>query len=178
MGTDTKATKQMDIRELPAFFRLLADDIDKGGDGEFPGIDGFRKFKISGKNEYGQITVKVTFKSTGECEADDRFDECEECHNGGMPKYKHLKKSLKSSFRLLFKMIHEGHMPPAETVEAFLADSERMIGYPGYGDEYYAQYAKVCAEFKAAHESGDLARMGETIDAIAHEKSRCHAKYD
>lgn len=178
MGTDTKATRQMDIRELPAFFRSLADALEKGGDGELADIEDFRKFKISGKNEFGQVTVKVKFKSAGECQADDQAEECEECHTAGTPKYKHLKKRMKSSFRLIFKMIHEGQMPPAEAVESFLADSDLMIGYPGFGDEYYAQYAKACAEFKAAHESGDLARMGETIDAIAHEKSRCHAKYD
>lgn len=178
MGTDTKATSQMDIRELPAFFRLLADAIEKGGDGEFAGIDDFRKFKISGKNEFGQVTVKVKFKSVGECEAAEEAEECDECRASGTLKYKHLKKRMKSSFRLIFKMIHEGQMPPAEAVESFLADSGLMIGYPGYGDEYYAQYAKVCAAFKAAFESGDLARMGEAVDAIAHEKSRCHAKYD
>lgn len=178
MGTDTKATRHMDMQELPAFFRLLADALEKGGDGEFANIDDFRKFKISGKNEFGQVTVKAKFKSGGECEADDRGEESDECQTAGMPKYKHLKKRMRSSFKLVFKLIHEGQTPPAEAVESFLADSDLMIAYPGYGDEYYAQYAKACAEFKAAFESGDLARMGETIDAIAHEKSRCHAKYD
>jgi XXXCH domain-containing protein len=178
MGTDTKAISQMDIRELPVFFRSLADALEKEGDGEFTNIDDFRKFKISGKNEFGQVTVKVKFKSAGECDAADEAKECDECRTAGTPKYKHLKKRMKGSFRLIFKTIHEGQTPPAEVVESFLADSELMIGYPGFGDEYYAQYATVCAAFKAAFASGDLARMGEAIDAISHEKSRCHAKYD
>jgi XXXCH domain-containing protein len=53
-----------------------------------------------------------------------------------------------------------------------------MVSYPGYGDEYYESYIKACEAFKAAFESGDVAKMHETIDVLVHEKSRCHAKYD
>jgi XXXCH domain-containing protein len=178
MGTDAKTTQLMDVRDLPAFLRTLAEAMEHGDSADFPGIGDFRKFKITGKSEGGQVSVKVRFKSAGECDAMDETASCEACHASGMPKYKHLKKRMKTSFRLIFKTIHDGQVPPAEAVESFLADSELMVAYPGYGDEYYAQYAKTCAEFKAAFESGDLARMGEAIDAIAHEKSRCHAKYD
>ena len=178
MGSDTKVTKHMEMRELPAFFRILADALERGGDAEFPDLGAFRKFKISGRHEFGQVSVKVRFKSAQECCSGDDDGVCGEPCVPGMPKYSHLKKRMKNSFRLIFKTIHDGQMPPAEAVKSFLADSELMITYPGYGDEYYAQYAEVCAAFRAAFESGDMDAMGATVDAIAHEKNRCHAKYD
>jgi len=178
MGTDAKATQRMDIRDLPAFFRALADAMEHGNSTEYPDISGFKKFKITGKNEFGQVAVRVRFKSADACDTLEESETCEACRTSCMPKYKHLKKRMKSSFRLIFKTIHDGQPPPAAAVESFLADSELMITYPGYGDEYYARYAQACEAFRDAFAAGDMDAMGRAVDAIAHEKNRCHATYD
>jgi len=85
---------------------------------------------------------------------------------------------MRSTFKMLVNMIHDGTVPPREAVDSFLDDSALMITYPGYGDEFYESYATACAAFKTAYEAADIEKMHETIDVLVHEKSRCHAKYD
>jgi len=176
VGESIKIQKYVDDKGLIAFLRDLADALENGGKDELACVEDFRKMKIGVKKEFGQINVKVRVKPEGVCEADAGGER--EGDAPLKPKYSHLKKRMKSSFRLILKMIHEGLVPPAEAVESFLEDSRLMVTYPGYGDEYYASYVEVCERFEAAYQAGDLEKMHEAVDALAHEKSRCHAKYD
>lgn len=175
MAESIKIQKYVDDKGLAGFFRDLADALENGGEGELACVEDFRKIKIAVKKEFGQINVKVRVKPEGVCEAETGGEEGD---GPSRPKYSRLKKRMKSSFRLLLKMIHEGQVPPAEAVASFLEDSRLMVTYPGYGDEYYDSYVEVCERFEAAYKSGDLEKMHEAVDALAHEKSRCHAKYD
>lgn len=174
VGTSIKIKKTVDIKELAAFLQELAKSVENGGTDELAGIEDFGKIKIGIRNEFGQITIKTKVTPSKPVEEGGQG----ESESSGKPKYKHLKKRMKSTFKLLVKMIHDGQMPPGEAVETFLEDSELMVSYPGYGDEYYDSYTKACTAFQAAYESGDMDRMHEAIDVLVHEKSRCHAKYD
>jgi XXXCH domain-containing protein len=174
MSNDMSISRFLEPGELAAFFRELADAVENGGRDEFACVDDFRKIKIGVKNEYGQISLKAKFKAAKPCAPDVAGEDGEVVKPG----YKDLKKRMRGSFKMLVKMAHDGSMPPREAVDAFLADSALMITYPGHGDEYYESYANVCARLKAAFESGDLERMHAAVDALVHEKSRCHAKYD
>lgn len=174
MGDSMKIKKSVDQNELADFLVSLADGIRNGGKDELAGIEDFGKIKIEIKNEFGQISLKAKVKPSRPTGAEEGC----ETSAPGKPKYKHLKKRMKSTFKLLVKMIHDGEVPPAEAVELFLDDSKLMVSYPGYGDEYYESYTKACDAFKDAFVAGDVAKMHETIDVLVHEKSRCHAKYD
>jgi len=178
MGNGTKIYKQVEQNELPDFLRELADAIEKGGSDELACVDDFKKFKVSGVIEYGQVMLKLKFKTENEC-ASPYEDEVEPAKPGEpeKPSYKNLKKRMKTSFRMLVKMIHEGNIPPKEAVDSFLADSALMVTYAGYGDEQYDTYTKACAAFKAAYETGEIGVMHTTIDVLVHEKGRCHAKF-
>ena len=175
MGNQTKIDKYLDKQGLITFLRDLAEAVEHGGAAEFACVDDFKKLKLSVKNEFGRFCLKARFKSAAECSAEDM---AEGTDAAGRPKYKSLKKRMKASFRMILKMIHEGQVPPGEAVRSFLDDSALMVTYPGYGDEYYDEYTRTCAAFRAAFEAGDMEAMHAAIDAIAHEKSRCHAKYD
>lgn len=170
MGDSTKIERYGTERELAEFFRELADALENGGNDELVCLQGFRKMKIAVKSDFGQLMLKARIKPA--C-AGGEADDAE-----AKPKYSHLKKRMKSSFRLLVKMVHDGQMPPGEAVESFLEDSALMVTYPGYGDEYYDSYTRACDAFRAAFDAGDMPKMHETLDVLIHEKSRCHAKYD
>lgn len=182
MGNESKISKYVDEPELAAFFRDLAEALEKKGEGvgdELACLGDFKKLKIGVKNEFGQIKLKMKVKPASPCEEVVLNEDGEEVVGiPAKPKYKTLKKRMKSSFRMIFKMIHEGQVPPRDAVDSFLEDSALMVTYPGYGDEYYDEYMKVCEAFKKAYETADMIEMGKTVDALAHEKSRCHAKYD
>ncbi|WP_319543487.1 GAK system XXXCH domain-containing protein [uncultured Pseudodesulfovibrio sp.] len=175
MSSGTKILRQVEQKDLPGFFRELADALENGGSEEFACLDEFKKFKIKARVEFGQVVLRMKFQTEQECTAPFEV-ECQTC-GAIKPEYKELKKRMKSSFRMLVKMIHDGVEPPREAVESFLEDSALMVGYPGYGDEYYAMYTEACAVFREAYESGDVSRMHTAIDALVHEKGRCHAKY-
>lgn len=175
MGNGTKIYKQVEQKDLPAFLRELADALEHGGTDEFACVDDFKKFKVSGEAEYGQVRLKLKFKTEQECASP--FADEGEPGAPLKPRYKDLKQHMKSSFRMLVKMIHDGDAPPKEAVDSFLKDSELMVSYTGYGDEFYETFTKACADFKAAYDSGDIAQMHTTIDVLVHEKGRCHAKF-
>lgn len=172
VGNSIQIKKTVDAKELAAFFCDLADAVENGGKGDLAGVKEFGKIKISVKNEFGQISLKAKIKPSKPCDVET------EKKSHDTPKYKHLKKRMKSSFKLLVKMIHDNQVPPKEAVHSFLEDSKLMVSYPGYGDEYYDDYTKACEVFKMAFESGDVSKMHGPIDFLVHEKSRCHAKYD
>jgi len=177
MARGPRILKYIEREELPAFFRELADAIESGGTDEYVCMDDIAKFKIGGKAEFGKVKLKAKFKTSDEC-----VDETIRAEAGvdgiGKPRYADLKKRMRTSFKMLLKMIHDGQMPPAGAVESFLGDSALMVTYSGYGDEFYDRYTEVCEQFRTAYEAGDMDAMHTAIDALIHEKSRCHAKYD
>lgn len=193
MGSEIKFERYVAIEELPGFFRDLADAMEKGGSGEFINVDDFRKLKITLKNEYGRVFLKTKCKPArqGDSPVLDGVNLTDVSGDVGgasgkaadapgvyKPRYKDLKKRMKGSFKMIFKMVHDGLVPPELAVESFLADSDLMVSYPGYGDEYYEEYTRACEDFEKAYTAGDLDGMTEFVDILANLKGRCHAKYD
>lgn len=172
MGSSVKIERFLTRRELPAFFRSLAQAMETEGQGEFPHLDRFHKLKLELKDEFGQLSLKM--------KATPKSDEAGpgQGEAGGVPKYKDLKKRMKAGFKLILGLIGEDELPPRAAVEAFLADSRRMITYPGHGDEYYEEYARTCQALEQAFQVGDLERVKAEVVSLANQKTRCHAKYD
>lgn len=177
MANRVKFNEYVDPQTLPDYLRELAQAIEQGGSERFDCVEDLQKFKLSGKIEFGKLKIKGKFKSATECASEEITEEAASIPEA-KPKYDVLKKRMKSSFKLLLKTIHDEEMPPEEAVRSFLEDSELMVTYPGYGDEYYESYTNACQAFKTAYEAGDMEKMHEAIDVLIHEKSRCHAKYD
>lgn len=177
MGNQSKVIQYIEAGELPAYFRALADAIETGEDGEFACASDFKKFKITGKLEFGKVRLKTKFKSEQECVGEEALGLAAE-DKPTKPDYKTLKKRMRSSFKMLLKMVHDGQIPPQEAVDSFLEDSALMVTYAGYGDEYYDSYTQACDALKTAHAAGDIEKMHTAVDVLIHEKSRCHANYD
>ena len=175
MGSaDSKISKIVTPEELATAFRELADSLEGKDAAGMPDLKDFSKIKIGVKNDYGQITLKVKVKSEA-CEV------CEECGEPlagpgpeGKPKYKSLKKRMKSSFKVISSAVNQAVMPPQAAIEAFIADSRLMITYPGYGDEFYAAYDKAVDDFETAVAAGDMAAMHAAVHELNHQKSVCH----
>lgn len=174
-----KIERYMSREELPAFLRELADALEgKAADGmECP--EDFSKMKLTAKERYGKMEVNLK-TAPGDMEVclgseDTPLEPA--ATKDEKPSYKTLKKRMKGSFKMIFRMIHDDTIPPKEAVDEFLADSKLMVDYPGYGDEYYDEYAEVCDAFAAAYEAEDMPELHKTVDMIQSLYSHCHARY-
>ena len=73
---------------------------------------------------------------------------------------------MKSSFKSISESIANDTLPDRATVDSFLADSELMVTYPGYGDEHYSTYTQVYQKFSQAYQNSDL---GATLGQYLHQ---------
>lgn len=92
-------------------------------------------------------------------------------------KYRPLKKLMKKSFAALRESCEQGRWPAPAAVEAFLAEAQAMISYPGFGDEFYPDFGRVCAELRAAHQAQDLPAFAEGLARMRARKKECHARF-
>lgn len=160
--------------ELPAFFRKLARAFETPPQSDFPDCTDIKKLRLSLKDEYGQITVKLKLSP--------HANECEECEcncfrTDGLPKYKLLKKRMGSSFKIIFKALHQNSLPPEEAMSDFIADSRLMTQYPDKGDPLYAKFNSLIDSLEEAWENKNLPKLHETVDALNHIKTECHHNY-
>jgi len=92
-------------------------------------------------------------------------------------KYSSLKKRMQKYFKALRESVANGAMPSREIVAVFLEDSEKMVEYQGYGDEFYPEYVMVCAKLREAVDADDLQLVASVVEELAQAKKRCHDVY-
>lgn len=169
--------------DVAALFRELADHLDGAPLPETTRIpmpiQAFRKCKIGIKQELDGYTVKLKMKllspeTAGE--AGEPAADTEETDDT-LPKYKHLKKKMKQSFKAITESLAANTLPPEAVVTEFLQDSLWMIAYPGYGDEYYNAYEAACRDFRNAFESKDMDACRTTCGELNRLKKECHDRY-
>lgn len=174
--------------KFPELLRELADILEGKAPDNLECPSDFHKFKLKAKESYGQLEVKLKVSDGEVCtvrDEDTAEPGIEAPEDGGLPdeksakpSYKKLKERMKRSFKMIFRMIHDDELPPRAAVEEFLKDSALMVTYPGYGDEYYEEYSRVCSAFSEAFEAQDMDALHETVDQLQALKSHCHARYD
>ena len=164
--------------ELPSFLRSLAEALEgkpETGGIELPaGIEDFKKIKLAlKKSQSGQVSIKLRLKTM----AAEQAGEEDETDDEQDKRYKKLKKSMKKTWKKISKKADEGLMPPAETVERFLRESDEMVSYEGFGDEHYEEYATACRQLKAAHEGEQIEPFRVAFTKVESIKKVCHSKY-
>lgn len=184
MGRENKIERMMSAEELPDFFRKMASAIENGASDEsayLAAIEGFEKLKIAIRNEQGHTVIKIKARPSRAISQNDTAANIDEnVLVSAKPKYSQLKKRMKKSFKIIFKALHAGELPPADIVNEFIADSHLMVTFTdkGYGDEFYEEYISICDVFQKAFESGNVEETHAACDELNHIKTRCHAKYD
>ena len=152
------------------FLRSVADCIENEQtaiQGYDINLSDFSKLKMSLKkfSDLMNIKLKIKFVSPEDLEEDDEFEE---------DKYSKLKKRMEVYFVDLLKSLDEDQIPSREIVTVFLRDSEHMLSFPGYGDEFYQEYRQACQAFEQAYEQEDLSRLKDCAQLLKTLKNRCH----
>jgi len=145
---------------------------------------GLKALKLSVRKRYGQIYTSLKIERDAPSPAPALGGAAEAPSPGvcAAPaprpvKYSPLKKRLRESFRAVTVNLAQDRLPPERAVEDFLADSARITCYPGYGDEFYADYVRAHEAFAAAWAVRDLAAMQAAVRSLKDCKRRCHARY-
>lgn len=172
--------------EAPDFFEKLAEGMRQGclamGDVELA-LDGFRSLSLSLKQEEGGYKAKIKLKyeqpphapecECPPCQAAERYG----IDEGGRPKYKYLKKRMKSDFKAIYQTLLGGSLPGGQIMERFIEDSRVMCTYPGMGEEFYTRYLEIVDAFAVAVEQGDLEAARTRQQALYDSMKECHDRY-
>jgi XXXCH domain-containing protein len=159
-------------QEAAGFLRKIADQIE-GKSIDDPDLrKNFKKISLSLKRESGQISLKIEVKHD-----EPGSDIGEGSGHAKVKKYRAAKKRMKHNFRDICLAVSEGKIPSENLTESFFRDSDIMISYPRYGEEYYTEYIQAFEEFRSALNKKDLESAALLCEKIKKIKSVCHKQY-
>ncbi len=176
MAMKLKHNWQLSRAEAAALLRKLADTLEDESDdlGEY-GISLAELVKFKIKVDLGQddaLEVKFTGKGLKVCGADDPCGSGVVCES-----YSKLKKRMQVYFKAMRESVSRAEMPSREIVSVFLSDSEKMVSYHGYGDEFYPAYVSLCDRLRMACDTENLAQAAAVVEELAQARKSCHARY-
>ncbi len=162
--------------EAAGLLRKLADTLEEGSDdlGEY-GISLAELVKFQIKVDLGlddTLEVKFTGKGHKVCGSEDPCGSGVVCES-----YSKLKKRMQVYFKAIRESVTKAEMPSREIVSVFLSDSEKMMSYHGYGDEFYPAYAELCERLRVACDEESLAETAAVVEALIQAKKSCHDQY-
>lgn len=183
MGQEFKFEQDMTPQELKELLSRLADGLadaeaDAGSGPELAGLPlkSVSKLKIGIKRTAQGFECKVKAKVAGSPEELAGLELPSDA--AGKPKYKSLKKRMKSTFKAVTLSLLAGEMPAEALVTGFVEDSRLMVTYPGNGDEFYPVYSQAVDGLEAAYKAQDLEAMRKAALELSRLKSECHERYD
>jgi len=171
--------KTADVAQTAAFLRLLADELE-GKSSPEPDEYGrqlhdFNKLKLCLiKQEGGEFSLRLKVKSAAGPSA---LRPMPEFTDIVVSDYRPFKQGLKATFAELTSCANQGQLPSPELLARFMAQSQQLVGFQGFGDFYYADYSQACREMADAVEHADAAVFQERIAAIQAIKKSCHRRF-
>ena len=176
MASKCKHNWLLSRAEAANLLRKLADTLEQESDdlGEY-GISLAELVKFKVKVDLGQddaLEVKFTGKGLKVCGAEDP------CGSEIVSeRYSKLKKRMQIYFKAIRESVARGEMPSREIVSVFLSDSEKMISYHGYGDDFYPAYAEICERLRVSFDHEDQVATAAVVEELAQAKKSCHDRY-
>lgn len=176
MAPKRKQSWKLSRSEAADLLHKLADTLEDGSDSvESYGISLAELIKFKIKIDMGvddALEVKFTGKGLKVCGAGHACGSGVVCES-----YSRLKKRMQVYFKALRDSVAKAEMPSREIVSVFLSDSEKMISYHGYGDEFYPAYAALCARLREAVDAENLAETVAVVAELDQAKKSCHEQY-
>lgn len=176
MAPKRKHNWQLSRSEAADLLRKLADTLEDGSDSVEPyGISLAELIKFKIKIDVGvddALEVKFTGKGPKVCGTD------HSCGSGVVSEsYSSLKKRMQVYFKAMRDSVAKAEMPSREIVAVFLSDSEKMVSFHGYGDEFYPAYAALCVRLRDAFDAENLAETVAVVAELGQARKSCHERY-
>lgn len=176
-----KSVKIKNFSEISVFLTELADYF-QGKEGNdrldaLPSRDEFHQLGITVKRKDGEFQIKYKHKEADPEVEKQRSKRSDQDGEGKKPSYKSVKKRMKVSFRQIKTALLDQRFPEKSVIQEFLSDSELMVSYPGYGDEYYEEYRRACQTFNEGYQQKNLEKMGLAFLKLDKLRQDCHDRY-
>ncbi len=170
--------KTLDACQIAAFLRLLAAELEGINNPESNELENqlhdFNKLKIGLiRQEGGQLSLslKVRNRSQETTVSTAEFTDTAERD------YRPFKQRLKSTFAELTNCANQAVLPSSELLSRFMAESQQLISFPGFGDPYYNDYWQACLTMEQAAKKGPAPAFQEKLAAVHAIKKACHRRF-
>ncbi len=178
---EQKIKRELEPGQVADLFRSIADAIEGNApvDGEETAglFDDFYKASLKMKRKGSTISLEAKVASTLPSVPESADAPSTGQRTPEKPKYKSVKKRMKSTFGSIRDSLAENRMPNTDTVASFLDNSRLMVSYEGYGDDFYTEYTDACQRFADAFESTDWSGIYAAYETIRRLKNDCHKRY-
>jgi XXXCH domain-containing protein len=150
-----------------------------------PLLAGYSKLnlKIKPKEDGLQLNLKIQrnipVDRSAEPGTEQTLSESEDLDESKKTKniYKSLKKRMKAAFKQIAENLDQNRLPEASVLEEFLINSERMVTFRGFGEEYYADFTAACDRFREAYQRKDFRAFQMHFSELDQLKEQCHKRY-
>ena len=177
-GKKITIEKTSDVEQIAAFLRLLADELEGKPSSEAnefgKQLHDFNKLKISLiKQEGGQLSLRLKVKDgrPTDTSASTEFADIAE------QEYRPFKQRYKTTFAELTTCGNQGTLPPPDLLSRFMAESQQLLAFQGFGDPYYHDYQQACQSMQQAALDGSVSNFQEKLAAINTLKKACHRRF-
>lgn len=185
---ECKIKKQLPSEELPTYLRSLADALENKNDHlpeeltDLPAPVAKIEIKGKGRSDAWELKLKIKGEPLVEPEPEKPADDAEIGDGAATApkvKYKPLKKKMKSAFKEIGEALEANKLPEPETVNTFLADSDRMLTFRGqkYGEPHYLTYKSACRQLDDAYAAKNWEWFKSAYAALNQLMHDCHKEY-
>ena len=179
-----KLKQTLTDQETVEFLRNLAQGVENGSlefnEARIPWNE-VSKIEITFKNQGNQIEVKSKLKSEPppdiEIDLDDSGPDKPGQEKKPRPSYKNLKKRMKRTFKIILVSLARDSLPTEEKMRIFVRDCRLMVGYSGYGDEYYPQFLQEVQDMEEAFNHENLHDLKQAVTRISQSMKDCHSRH-
>jgi XXXCH domain-containing protein len=91
-------------------------------------------------------------------------------------KYRPLKKELRLFYKKIKLGMERETLPALPLLSDFMALSQLMLSYPGFGNYYYDEFRRACLAFEKYCRGKDLGKAQEAFSLIGQIKHDCHQR--
>ena len=170
-------------KQLSEFFRNIAAQFDgtsiENINDQSQGFGDFTSITLKIKRQPSGYSVKVKVKTES---TDIDIEEKTGSHSdnqhgpGEEASFKHLKKKMKSTFKLINKDLIAGRIPSREIVESFVTDTDTMGRFPNKCGDPYSEFKKTGDMLLDAVDRSDLDSLRESYANLKRLRNECHQR--
>jgi XXXCH domain-containing protein len=170
--------KTLNANQVAAFLRLLADELEGKNNAdanEFGSqLHGFNKLKISLiKQEGGQLSLRLKVKDNKHAATVSTTEFTDIAEH----EYRPFKQRYKATFAELTSCVSQNSFPSPDLLLRFMAQSQQLISFQGFGDPYYSDYMQACSAMVQAVNGGSILAFQEKMEGINALKKACPQRF-